>query len=46
MPRYVDTFEPEPRVDVKDALLALGEAERACKGRRMSFFSPGVDKHG
>ncbi len=28
IPRYVDTFEPEPRVDVKDALQALGAAER------------------
>ena len=27
VPRYVDTFEPEPRVDVKDALRALREAE-------------------
>lgn len=27
IPRYVDTFEPEPRVAVKDALKALGEAE-------------------
>jgi type I restriction enzyme M protein len=29
IPRYVDTFEPEPRVEVKDALKALGEAEAA-----------------
>lgn len=28
IPRYVDTFEPEPRVEVKDALLALADAER------------------
>jgi type I restriction enzyme M protein len=27
IPRYVDTFEPEPRVAVKDALKALGDAE-------------------
>lgn len=27
IPRYVDTFEPEPRVEVKDALKALREAE-------------------
>lgn len=26
IPRYVDTFEPEPRVAVKDALKALGDA--------------------
>jgi type I restriction enzyme M protein len=29
IPRYVDTFEPEPRVAVKDALKALDDAERA-----------------
>lgn len=29
IPRYVDTFEPEPRVDVKDALTALRDAERS-----------------
>jgi type I restriction enzyme M protein len=27
IPRYVDTFEAEPRVEVKDALKALREAE-------------------
>ena len=27
IPRYVDTFEPEPRVAVKDALKALNDAE-------------------
>ncbi len=27
IPRYVDTFEPEPRVEVKDALEALRQAE-------------------
>ncbi len=31
IPRYVDTFEPEPRVEVKDALKALREAEAAAK---------------
>jgi type I restriction enzyme M protein len=31
IPRYVDTFEPEPRVDVADALQALREAEAAAK---------------
>ena len=31
IPRYVDTFEPEPRVEVKDALIALREAEAAAK---------------
>lgn len=31
IPRYVDTFEPEPRVEVKDALKALGEAGAATR---------------
>jgi type I restriction enzyme M protein len=31
IPRYVDTFEPEPRIEVKDALNALGEAEAAVR---------------
>lgn len=31
VPRYVDTFEPEPRVEVKDALKALRDAEAAAK---------------
>lgn len=31
IPRYVDTFEPEPRIEVKDALKALGAAEAAKK---------------
>jgi type I restriction enzyme M protein len=31
IPRYVDTFEPEPRVEVKDALKALGEAKAAAR---------------
>jgi type I restriction enzyme M protein len=29
IPRYVDTFEPEPRVEVKDAQKALKDAEAA-----------------
>ena len=29
VPRYIDTFEPEPRVEVEDALQALGEAEES-----------------
>lgn len=29
IPRYVDTFEPEPRIDVKDALKALRDADAA-----------------
>jgi type I restriction enzyme M protein len=29
IPRYVDTFEPEPRVEVSDALKALNQAEAA-----------------
>lgn len=31
IPRYVDTFEPEPRLEVKDVLKALGEAEDLVK---------------
>ncbi len=31
IPRYVDTFEPEPRVEVKDALKALREAAAAAR---------------
>ena len=27
VPRYVDTFEPEPRIEVEDALAALDDAE-------------------
>lgn len=29
IPRYVDTFEPGPKVEVKDALTALRDAERS-----------------
>ncbi len=32
IPRYVDTFEPEPRVEVQDALRALLDAEVAARG--------------
>jgi type I restriction enzyme M protein len=31
IPRYVDTFEPEPRVEVNDALKALRDAEAAAR---------------
>jgi type I restriction enzyme M protein len=31
IPRYVDTFEPEPRIEVKDALKALREADVVAK---------------
>ncbi|HEY4884104.1 MAG TPA: class I SAM-dependent DNA methyltransferase [Myxococcales bacterium] len=31
IPRYVDTFEPEPRIEVRDALNALADAEAAAK---------------
>ncbi|MDD5559685.1 class I SAM-dependent DNA methyltransferase [Candidatus Methylomirabilis sp.] len=34
IPRYVDTFEPEPRIEVKDALRALAEAEAAANNAR------------
>ena len=29
IPRYVDTFQPEPRIEVKDALKGLAAAEQA-----------------
>lgn len=31
IPRYVDTFEPEPRVEVKDALVQLQASEQSLK---------------
>ena len=31
VPRYVDTFEPEPRVEVRDALKALQDAHAAAR---------------
>jgi type I restriction enzyme M protein len=31
IPRYVDTFEPEPRVEVEDALKALADADSAIR---------------
>ena len=37
IPRYVDTFEPQPRVEVKDALKALREAESASKEAEKSL---------
>jgi type I restriction enzyme M protein len=37
IPRYVDTFEPEPRVEVKDALTALREAETAANAAEVGL---------
>ena len=31
IPRFVDTFEPEPRVEVNEALKALNEAESVAR---------------
>ncbi|MBS0384072.1 MAG: SAM-dependent DNA methyltransferase, partial [Proteobacteria bacterium] len=31
IPRYVDTFEPEPRIEVDAALVALSEAESSLR---------------
>ncbi|NLF19690.1 MAG: N-6 DNA methylase [Lentisphaerae bacterium] len=39
IPRYVDTFEPEPRIEVKDALKALAEAEAATKDAETHLYS-------
>lgn len=40
IPRYVDTFEPEPRIEVKDALSALAEAKNSAQEaeRRLSLL--------
>jgi type I restriction enzyme M protein len=38
IPRYVDTFEPEPRVPVRDALKALSDAERALSSAEDSLM--------
>ena len=35
VPRYVDTFEPRPRIDVKDALAALDDAEAQAQDARV-----------
>jgi type I restriction enzyme M protein len=37
IPRYVDTFEPETKIEVKDALKALAEAEETAKRVEGSF---------
>ena len=38
IPRYVDTFEPEPRVEVKDALKALADAEFALSSAEVALM--------
>lgn len=44
IPRYVDTFEPEPRVEVRAALKILEEAEVAVKeaGQQLSILLRGI----
>jgi type I restriction enzyme M protein len=37
IPRYVDTFEPEPRVEVSDALKALREAGREIRDAELQL---------
>jgi type I restriction enzyme M protein len=39
VPRYVDTFEPEPRVEVKDAMEALRKAEDAVESAGRELVS-------
>jgi type I restriction enzyme M protein len=39
VPRYVDTFEPDPRVGVKDALKGLREAEAAANAAENALGS-------
>ena len=38
VPRYVDTFEPEPRVEVEDALAALDDAEVKAKDASVALM--------
>lgn len=38
IPRYVDTFEPEPRVEIKDALRALKDAESSVSTAQNELF--------
>jgi type I restriction enzyme M protein len=38
LPRYLDTFEPEPRVEVRDALKALCDAEKAVNDAEKQFI--------
>lgn len=37
IPRYVDTFEPEPKIEVKDALAALRDAQEKLKKAESSL---------
>lgn len=37
IPRYVDTFEPEPRIEVKEALKAMEEAEDAMRKAQLEL---------
>ena len=39
IPRYVDTFEPEQRVEVADALTALSAAEKSFRDAEMELVS-------
>ena len=38
IPRFVDTFEPEPRVEVKDALKSLVDAEASVKDAKKELM--------
>jgi type I restriction enzyme M protein len=38
IPRYVDTFEPEPRVEVKDAIERLRQSEKAVWDAESSLY--------
>ena len=37
VPRYVDTFDPEPLIEVKDALAALEDAEAKAQDARAAL---------
>ena len=39
VPRYVDTFEPEPRMDVDEALGALNDAEKKAEDAKATLLN-------
>lgn len=46
VPRFVDTFEPEPRIEVKDALKALDEAKAAMRSAEDALTALLGTEHG
>ena len=39
VPRYVDTFEPEPRMDVNEVLRALGNAKKKAEDAEATLLT-------